>query len=336
METIRTINVEAPAGHSEIVLIWGNLMAFEKSGLIDILVVSTFPHDYTPTQTSVVGALKSHGVDLAELAANKAVDLGVEFGCWLSHDIRHLRSGVPARRILCIEGSNPQRLFRSLVAILSDESERITLAMPVIGTGDGGDLFEDVFPNILEAAVEWILMGLPVSRLEIVIPNKKRAQEAGIMFERFVADRVVSAVQLKPPQLDARPFDVFVSYAHEEPEPAVAILEALKGRRIRVFMDRKDLDPGKIWQLEILKELDNCRRIVPVLSANYLESPMCIEEFNIAMMRQRSERREILTPLYWRTAALPTYMKQFQWIDCREADNAKIRNAATTLAALIT
>ena len=58
---------------------------------------------------------------------------------------------------------------------------------------------------------------------------------------------------------------------------------------------------------------------------------MCKEEFNIAWVRSRESDQEILFPLYLFDAKLPTYMKYRLYVDCREGDWAKLREASSEL-----
>ncbi|MFN0242291.1 MAG: TIR domain-containing protein [Planctomycetota bacterium] len=347
MQPLRTLHVDGRLGPADLVLSHGNLVEAGAAHPVDVLVVSTFPGDYAPTSKSVVGALNVRGLSLSDLARDKAIDLRHEFGSWLSHDIGALGSGVHAQRVLCVEDPSPSKLFRSLVAVLSDAQQPASVAMPLIGAGDQGLPVEQVVPSILEAAVRWIELGLPLRRLEIVVRDKTAAEVASAAFDRFLADRrerVLSELLARtearadfdfehspaPAEEPAR-YDVFVSYSHHDASAAETVAEALRARNRRVFLDRSELEPGVIWQQRIFESLDACDTIVPLLSPRYLESAFCIEEFHIALIRRRHERTELLTPIYLASAKLPTYMQLVQWIDCRESDTAKLRGAVDRL-----
>jgi uncharacterized protein YciU (UPF0263 family) len=325
VERLRTLAVDSALGTAEVALSWGNLMNVGRSEPVDILVVSTFPNDYWPTPSSLVGELSFRGVNMSTLAANKEKEWAV-FGSWLSTDLHPLRSGVNARRILCIEGADPHRLFRSLVAAVAERHEPVTVAMPVIGSGDQGYPFEVVLPNILEAAVEWIRLGMPVRRLEIVIRNRKEATEAAAIVDDF-------APRSRPStdRSTEKAFDLFLSYAHKDAHLADVLLYAFQSLDARVFIDRKDIAPGVIWQDEIYLAVDNSQAVVALLNESYQHCAMCIEEFQLALIRRRKERRDVLLPIYLHTADLPTYMQLVQWIDCREGDEQKLKAAAATV-----
>lgn len=102
--------------------------------------------------------------------------------------------------------------------------------------------------------------------------------------------------------------------------------------KIKIFLDRADIDAGTPWQPKIFESLDNCRRVVSVFSPSYLKSKVCKEEFNIAWVRSReTDDDDILFPIFLFTANLPTYMKYRGYVDCREGDSNKIADAAKML-----
>ena len=101
---------------------------------------------------------------------------------------------------------------------------------------------------------------------------------------------------------------------------------------LRLFIDRKDLNPGAVWQQEIYESLDDCRKVIALLTPAYLGSKVCLEEFNIALCRNREANGQILAPIYLYSARLPTYMKMVQFWDCREFDLTKIDQACQALA----
>src|SRR5262249_22709749 len=93
---------------------------------------------------------------------------------------------------------------------------------------------------------------------------------------------------------------------------------------IRLFVDRDNLRTGAVWQHQLFMALDSCQKVVALLSPEYVASDFCVEEFNIAMLRGRSEGLEILYPVYLYSAMLPTYIRARQWSDCREGDTLKL------------
>jgi len=128
-------------------------------------------------------------------------------------------------------------------------------------------------------------------------------------------------------------YDVFISYSRKNAHDSEMLEKALRQHRpeIRIFVDRKNLDVGSAWQIEIFESLDKCRKIVAMLSPEYIASKVCKEEFNIAWLRGREADDDIIFPLYLYSAPLPTYMKYKNFLDCREGDAQRIEDASRRL-----
>ena len=63
-------------------------------------------------------------------------------------------------------------------------------------------------------------------------------------------------------------------------------------------------------------------RVVTFLSPHFLESGECLEQFNIALVCNRTVKRSLLTPFYLITIdEMPTYMEMVQYIDCRQVQS---------------
>ena len=97
-------------------------------------------------------------------------------------------------------------------------------------------------------------------------------------------------------------------------------------------MDRLELRPGAAWQQHIFDSIDISRKVICILSPDYLSSKVCKEEFNIALFRHREAADGVLLPIYLNTAELPTYMKLVHYADVRESDPVKISQSAEMLA----
>ena len=128
-------------------------------------------------------------------------------------------------------------------------------------------------------------------------------------------------------------YDVFISYSRKNAHDSEMLEKTLRRLRpeIRIFVDRKNLDVGCAWQIEIFESLDKCRKIVAMLSPEYIASKVCKEEFNIAWLRGREADDDIIFPLYLYSAPLPTYMKYKNFLDCREGDAQRIEEASRRL-----
>jgi hypothetical protein len=74
--------------------------------------------------------------------------------------------------------------------------------------------------------------------------------------------------------------------------------------------------------------------VLALYSPAYLASRICREEFNLARLRH-AEESDVLFPVLLRQSELPLYMRAIHYLDCREADAAKLRSAADELAAAL-
>ena len=283
MQVLESIRIR---GEKRVDLCQGDLTELARNEWFDALVVSAFNADYTPTPTSVIGALHAKDVSVADLALAKETDYTRDYGTWLSGPLRATDPGIGYERILCFEphqvGRPPEvvgHFFRALVPIVAERTDIRTLAMPVLSSGDAGYSIDEMLPPLVDAAVNTLGRGLPLDRIAIVVRDPEQAKLAHGIFR--AANKAKGE------------YDVFVSYSQRDRGARESLVSALETRRpgTRVFVDQNEIDHGAAWQSKIFDSLDRCRRIVCLLTPNYLESPICLEEFNIAWMRTRESNR---------------------------------------------
>lgn len=330
MRLLDSIVIEQGGALRSVQLCAGNLAAIPESEGVDLLIVSALPDDYTPTDTSLIGALARRGISLADLAADKEVDLRNYASCWLSRAIDPRQAGV--RRILCFEPRVRGQaaglvgdIFRSLIPFLGGDPPIRQVAMPIVASGDAGESAEVVLKALVDAAVRWLSIGTPLDCIKIV-DNDPSEQKA--LCDTFA--RIKARLASPAAERSSHHFDAFISYSHAnkaEVDQFVAALRALRPN-LRLFLDRFELNPGAAWQQEIFEALDSSARVICVLSPDYLESKMCQEEFNIALMRRRESGDELLVPIYLRSATLPGYMKALHHVDAREGEAERIAQVA--------
>jgi hypothetical protein len=203
-----------------------------------------------------------------------------------------------------------------------------------VAAGDQGYSVTEISAPLLDAALHWLENGLPLDRIKIVTYSEDRARDAMAIFEERKAEYLQSDTPLATHRAD---YDVFISYSRANATESQAMEEALRKSRpeIRIFTDRKEIDIGHAWQPKIFESLDRCRKVVAMLSPDYLSSKVCKEEFNIAWMRGRETDQDTIFPVYLYTAQLPTYMKYHAYVDCREGDRSKLAEASRKLLATL-
>jgi TIR domain len=340
--------IQHRATERRIELFWGDLSYLPPEHAVDILVVSAFPNDYIPTPTSLIGALYRNGISVSKLAFAKERDMREEFSCWISEPLVGVRS---FHRILCIESSwrgTPLEitddLFRAIAPCSVSEFPNGSVAMPLIGAGDQGYPADQVLESILRAAVSWFRRGLPISVLKIVAYSEDAAALAQKKFldlkrtDAFERSRERESFRSDTTQTGEHSVsgcDIFLSYSHEDLEPAQCIFQSLQrsNPRIRVFYDKTTLAPGGSWLTHIAESLDSASRVAALYTPSYWASKYCKDEFSAAYVRQTDTGESILFPVYFRSAHIPYLFRTVQYSDCREADMSRLSDACKMIGA---
>jgi hypothetical protein len=343
MKLLETCVVHGRGEPKFIKLYEGDLSAIPRDEEVDLLVISAFPNDYAPTRGSLIGALHRRGISVEHLATDKEIDLRGALACWLSKDLASRHPDAGFRRILCFEpltrGGPPEvvgGLFRALMPFALGDSPIRNVATPVLAAGDQGWDPEIMLAALFDAAAHWLAHGLPIATIKIVVRTPSLA-------ERLRRSFVQLRSKFTPPEPASRPtepskvppYECFVSYSRDDSKEVDGLVQALQEAkpRVRIFQDKMELKPGDAWQSELDEALEHCRKVIAVYSPPYLQSKMCMEEFNMARLRHRESGGGVLLPIYLRTANLPLYMRSIQYLDCREGDMARIKSACQQLVA---
>jgi hypothetical protein len=308
-------------------------MIFQEA--VDVLVVSAFPNSYLPLPGTMIAALDKKDISMRELSQRKAFDLRENFSCWMSEEIQSDDPGIQFKRILCFEPrvrGNPAQvvgdIFQSLMPFVTGDLHITSVAMPLVTTGSQRSAMLDVLEPLLEAAVHWMQIGLPLKTLKIVQYSELKAAEMKGMFA-VLKRRYENAAPVEPTPVQQFKYDLFISYSHTNAAEALFLADELRKAKpdIRLFFDQRELNAGAAWQYELYEALDDCRKVITLYSPTYLSSKVCREEYNIALFRHRETDDGVLIPVYLYSTDLPTYMNLVQFIDCREGSKDKLRTA---------
>ena len=338
MKELAKLTVPRGDDFGTIRLLHGDLTALPADAACDVLVVSAFPGNYTPTPRTLIAALEARGVSVLRLAAAKETDLRATSSCWLSRPLR--RPDLNIGRILCFEPARAHLaaelvgdVFRSLFPFVAGEPWVRTVAMPLLASGNQGQPDDVILRAMVEAARRWMGAGLTLKRLDIVLGPHKGAGDVEKLREVF---RQAAA---NDPGLDetsgsaAAAHDLFISYSHEDAVAVKALTKELQALipGIRIFLDSSSLKPGSPWQHEIFTALEASDHVLCLYSPSYLSSKVCLEELHLAILLDR-ERGGMLIPAFLRNADLPAYMRMIQYVDSREGDATRLTELATLIA----
>lgn len=354
MELLESIPVERNGVQRRIEVWHGDLTQLGTGPRFDYLVVSAFPHNYAPTPDSLVGALHRSGVSIEALSQSKDQDLRQTFACWMAHSPELEQLGY--QRLLCFEplvrGTPPQvvgDIFGAINAAVLGDNREVTVAMPLVASGNQGWPAEDMMAPLVEAALHWMGMGLPLERLAIVERHPGKARRLAEILRSYDpgvttgTDHRIPSPPSEPEMLREHPhpevggYDAFISYSHRNTEHVDQLVALLKARdpQLRLFVDRHELSTGVAWLERIVEALDQCRKVVAIFTPDYFLSSACKAELNTAVLRDHQSDEPILFPIYLLTGQIPTFYLARQYFDCREADVARLEEAATQLASVL-
>jgi hypothetical protein len=233
------------------------------SGVVDYIIVSAFPNEYSPVPGTVIESLEKRALSVAALAAHKEYDLRANCGFWISRDLSKSHPNIGFRRLLCFEprtiGSPPEvvgEIFRGLFPFL-DISKNSTVATSLIAAGSQQFQPREMFRPLVEAAIKWLQRGLPLDELRIVVRNRVLAAALSLELSEIAATMEGCAVTNVPSV-----YDVFLSYSSLDMTTARSIKELLKriNKNARIFDFKNEIDVGKSYQTVIDRKLsqDHC------------------------------------------------------------------------------
>lgn len=97
--------------------------------------------------------------------------------------------------------------------------------------------------------------------------------------DRMMSWRLASAGE---PLRRATGISVFLSYSHQWAEDAAYIAQVFRTHGLEVWLDVDQLRVGDRLNKEIVRAIKSSDYFVPLLSPEYLASPWCIKEFDMA------------------------------------------------------
>ena len=321
--------------HKEIQLYHGDLTEIPSEEKVDILFASSLPNMYDPVPGSLIYALHQKGISVKELARNKKYDYLKEFSCWMSKDIFSKEPGINFKNIVVFEPNidnyRPSEfvsdIFRAIFPFASEHEMKI--ATPLLSSRMMLWGRAEILSLLVETAYAWMSNGMMISEFKVVIFEQNIIEE---MLSQFIILKQRLFLQEESEKRSGKSpktheYDVFISYSHKNSREAQLIYDTLMeiNNSLRIFVDKLELQTGKSWQQKIFTALEQSEKILALLSPHYLESKVCIEEFDIALLRNRESENQVLYPLLLDETNLPYYMRSIQYLSLLPAELNNIK-----------
>ncbi|MBA2500134.1 MAG: toll/interleukin-1 receptor domain-containing protein [Chitinophagaceae bacterium] len=298
-------------------LILGDLTDISPEHKVDVLVVSAFPGNYTPTSTSLIGSLFSAGLSVERLASEKESDFRDQFDSWISKEINFKN----IKRILCFEPEeekNPYSMiagiFQSIMPFATQYSIE-SVAMPLILTGCRGASDQMVLKELIKTSLFWLDKDFPVKTIKIVIKDISKIEQLHPLFVAHENKYLAKSVPTK--------YDFFISYSRKNQNFAQLIREKLQPN-FRVFLDTQDIDIGTNWVNKLNTSLEKSERFIVCVSVDYLASKPCKYEFTYCNLVLINKGDDYVLPVYLYSAELPFPLQILNYHDAREGQLNKI------------
>ena len=185
---LNTMLVDHPGSDTRnLTLYQGDVTAIDSANAVDFLCVSALPGDYSPSGSSVIGALAAKGVSLQQLSTNKAANYEPIMPCWISQDVSS--AGLNFKRIIVYEPSDPANnaawdigmIFRAVQCFQG--TNPTSIALPMVCTGSGGADLATVFRQLFFEGSHWAGRNdWPLSAIKLVAYSSGDASLANTQF----------------------------------------------------------------------------------------------------------------------------------------------------------
>jgi len=156
--TLNFVQVETKTGIKEFELIQCDITALPFE--VDLLSVSAYKNNFSPTSRSVIGHLFRKGINVEQLSKRPYLDFRDSLGVWVSS----AQSNLIFRQLICVEiiGRNHsfenaiKNLFSTISALEIQGLQNTTLALPLLGSGDQYLKTELVIPTLIEISLDFL------------------------------------------------------------------------------------------------------------------------------------------------------------------------------------
>jgi hypothetical protein len=81
--------------------------------------------------------------------------------------------------------------------------------------------------------------------------------------------------------------DVIISYSRTDSDFVDRLEADLKAHNLTVWVDRRKLEGGQVWEADIRNAIDHCRVLLMVISPAALDSHWVTKEYQYALKRHK-------------------------------------------------
>ena len=122
------------------------------------------------------------------------------------------------------------------------------------------------------------------------------------------------------------PQTAFFSYSRDDSEFALRLAEDLKAAGANVWLDQLDIAPGQRWARAVQDALNNCHRMLVILSPSSVSSTNVEDEVAFAL-----EEHKTVIPVFYRDCKVSFQLRPFQYVDFRTDYDRGLRTLLKTL-----
>ena len=191
--TLNFVQIETLTGIKEFELYQGDItnLPFQT----DLLCISTFKDDYTPTTSSIVGQFLGNGISIEELSANPSLNFTDSLGIWVSPEI----AGKNFKKILCLEiqGSassfeeSLRNLFSAISVVEMKQDGLSTLALPLLGAGDQEIDTNIVISKLINSSLHFLQYSKSINKIYFIVKSNSKSQLFNIEMNKFLGRKKV-------------------------------------------------------------------------------------------------------------------------------------------------
>lgn len=308
MDALNSMSIETPYGTKTLSVHCCEIDKWRDP--LDVMTVSAFYRDYTPTERSLMGSLFEQGIHARELSLDPAIDLRELCNIWLSKEIP--AASLPIRRIGCIEmtplvrsattsADLEQSILSSIQAyfLMLDLASAAgipvrSLGLPILGGGAQQISSELVNIPILNECLSFLNRNPVVCDIHVITRNQGQAYQFARSLDcsysftqsstKAVTTGAATVVATAKSSSAGSPPLAFISYSSCNKNIADNLCAKLESNGIKVWYAPRDIRTGD-YASAIVNAISRCTHFVVIVSEQSLKSQHVLNEIDLAFQR---------------------------------------------------